>query len=77
MSRTVVVRFAFGIASEAGRQAHLAVAPEAGVPERWLTYCGVVIPANVAEVSAQPAGMPCMGCLSAPGGPATPRLGSG
>ncbi|MEV0082655.1 hypothetical protein [Saccharopolyspora sp. NPDC050642] len=77
MTRTVVVRFAFGIVSEASRQAHLAVAPEAGIPERWLTYCGVEIPANVAEVSAQPSGMPCMGCLSAPGGPARPRLGSG
>ncbi|WP_190815216.1 hypothetical protein [Saccharopolyspora pogona] len=70
MNGTVVVRFAFGVVGESRRQAHLSTAPESGLPEHWLTFCGLEIPATLAEVSAKPAGMPCMPCLSFPGGTA-------
>ncbi|MBB5157916.1 hypothetical protein [Saccharopolyspora phatthalungensis] len=68
MSATVAVRFAFGVVGESRRQAHLATAPDTGIPDRWRTFCGLEIPASLAEVSARPAGMPCMRCLGTPGG---------
>ncbi|MER7015511.1 hypothetical protein ABT324_29100 [Saccharopolyspora sp. NPDC000359] len=64
MTRTVAVRYAFGIVGEASREAHLATAPGTGVPAAWRTFCGVEIPAHEAEVSDRPAGMPCVCCLT-------------
>ncbi|GAA0536399.1 hypothetical protein GCM10011581_23830 [Saccharopolyspora subtropica] len=64
MTGAVVVRFAPGVVGESRRQAHLAHAPEHGIPEFWSTFCGLRIPAEQAEVSTRPAGMPCVRCLS-------------
>lgn len=65
MTRTVAVRFAFGVVGESRRQAHLADAVnDEASPQSWLTYCGLDIPAALAEVSNKPAGMPCVRCLS-------------
>ncbi|QUH02758.1 hypothetical protein HUO13_19845 [Saccharopolyspora erythraea] len=65
MSRTVSVRYAAGVVGESRRHAHLSVAPPDGVrPAAWPTYCGLEIPAHLAEVAHQPAGMPCLRCLS-------------
>jgi hypothetical protein len=61
---TVAVRFAFGVVGESRRQAHLATASDSGLPEYWQTFCGLEIPADLAEVSTRPAGMPCVRCLS-------------
>lgn len=66
MTRTVAVRFAFGVVGESRRQAHLSEPPEDGVPPAlWLTFCGLEIRSELAEVSDKPAGMPCVRCLSA------------
>lgn len=64
MTRTVAVRFAFGVVGEARREVHLAIAPGTGIPATWLTFCGAEIPAHQAEVSEHPAGMPCLLCLT-------------
>ncbi|MCA1191550.1 MULTISPECIES: hypothetical protein [unclassified Saccharopolyspora] len=63
-TRVVAVRYAPGAVAESRRQAHLAEAdgPVADVV-RWTTACGELIPADVAEVSPGPAGMPCLRCL--------------
>ncbi|GAB2670730.1 hypothetical protein GCM10027271_33820 [Saccharopolyspora gloriosae] len=62
--RIVAVRYAPGVVAESRRQAHLA--QTAQPPEevaQWLTACGELIPAESAEVSHGPAGMPCLRCL--------------
>ncbi|MER7081111.1 hypothetical protein SAMN02982929_01610 [Saccharopolyspora kobensis] len=64
MTRTVAVRFAFGVVGEARREVHLTTAPGTGIPAIWRTFCGVEIPAHQAEVSEHPAGMPCIRCLT-------------
>ncbi|MGW1681829.1 hypothetical protein [Saccharopolyspora sp. NPDC002376] len=64
MNRTVAVRYTFGIVGETRREAHLATTPGTGIPAEWMTFCGVEIPANQAEVSEKPAGMPCVRCLA-------------
>lgn len=73
MNGTVAVRFAPGVVGETRRQAHLAAVPAASAPDSWLTYCGLRIPAEHAELSPGPAGMPCIRCLTAiPGSPPLP-----
>ncbi|MGP4017085.1 hypothetical protein [Saccharopolyspora sp. 5N708] len=67
MNGAVVVRFAFGVVGESRRDAHLAAVPDSGIPEYWLTFCGLEIPADLAEVSNRPAGMPCARCLASTG----------
>ncbi|WP_243787829.1 hypothetical protein [Saccharopolyspora gloriosae] len=60
----VAVRYAPGVVAESHRQAHLA---QTGQPVedvvQWTTACGELIPAESAEVSHRPAGMPCLRCL--------------
>lgn len=64
MSSTVAVRIRSGAIGESQRQAHLATEPATGdTPAFWSTYCGVRIPAEIAEVSNGPTGMPCMVCM--------------
>lgn len=66
MTRTVAVRFAPGVVGESRRQAHLAEAPgDERPPTWWRTFCGLELRAELVEVSNQPAGMPCVPCLSA------------
>ncbi|MBA8824455.1 hypothetical protein FHX42_001802 [Saccharopolyspora lacisalsi] len=80
MSSTVAVRFTAGTMSESRREAHLAGRPAPDTnPDFWETYCGIHIPAEIAEVSDRPAGMPCMACmmrLPAAGGFAVDARGS-
>lgn len=64
MIDAIAVRYAPGVLPESQRQVHMAEQPsDNAVPRSWLTYCGMEIPAQLAEVSDKPAGMPCMGCL--------------
>ncbi len=65
MTETIAVRYAAGVVGEAQRLVHMADAPaDDEPPQHWLTLCGEEIPADLAEVSQQPLGMPCIGCLS-------------
>ncbi|GAA2792370.1 hypothetical protein [Saccharopolyspora taberi] len=65
MNQTVAVRYAIGLVGESRRQAHLSSAPGPGAsPLSWVTFCGLEIPAEQAEVARKPAGMPCFRCLS-------------
>lgn len=63
-ARVVAVRHAPGLVAESRRQAHLAQTSQP-VQEvaQWLTACGELIPAESAEVSHGPVGMPCLRCL--------------
>ncbi|MEU6132942.1 hypothetical protein ABZ805_27495 [Saccharopolyspora sp. NPDC047091] len=75
-TQVVAVRYAPGAVAESRRQAHLAEA--AGPVEdvaQWTTACGELIPADLAEVSHGPAGMPCLRCLV--GLPAPGQVGNG
>lgn len=64
MSGTVAVRYREGVVSQSRREAHLASVTDAQEPpDPWTTFCGLHIPAELAEVAPGPAGMPCMGCL--------------
>ncbi|SFT01625.1 hypothetical protein [Saccharopolyspora flava] len=74
MSAVVAVRFAAGVVAESRRQTHLAARPEGPFPAAWRTLCGLQIPSYVAEVSEQPAGMPCVRCMSRLPGPSDPEL---
>ena len=75
MGGTVAVRFSAGVVGESRRQAHVARRPDGGDPAAWRTLCGQEIPADLAEVADQPAGMPCFGCLSRlPATQANPEL---
>lgn len=63
--RTVAVRYRPGVIGESQRQSHMAqttLHDLSRVPY-WTTACGQIISADVAEVSEQPAGMPCLRCL--------------
>lgn len=65
MNDSIAVRYAPGVIAESQRQVHMAELPaDTGIPRNWLTYCGIEIPSRLAEVSEQPAGMPCMRCLA-------------
>ena len=65
MNQTVAVRYASGLIGESRRQAHLSSLPgNGGSPPSWITFCGLEIPAEQAEVARRPAGMPCFRCLS-------------
>lgn len=61
--RTVGVRYAPGTVGESARQVHLALLP-GSPPRTWEVLCGARIPAELAETSDGPAGMPCMDCLT-------------
>jgi len=61
--RTVAVRYQPGVVGESQRQSHLAQSSDPDSVEHWTTVCGQLIPAAVAEVAEQPAGMPCLRCL--------------
>ncbi|SDQ34935.1 hypothetical protein [Actinopolyspora saharensis] len=64
MTGTVVVRYRAGIVGETQRQVHLTTLDDSDpAPTEWRTHCGIGIPAEQAEISELPAGMPCLPCL--------------
>ncbi|NYH78332.1 hypothetical protein FHR84_001654 [Actinopolyspora biskrensis] len=64
MTGTVIVRYRAGVVGETQRQVHLCTPDDSGTtPDEWRTHCGIGIPAEQAEVSDLPAGMPCLPCL--------------
>lgn len=62
-ARIVGVRYVPGAVGESGRQMHMAHLP-GSPPRTWSALCGARIPAELAETSDGPSGMPCMACLS-------------